>query len=126
MNFSLLVEESHVHDARQRFPLFYDACLRELPDPGLGIRHALVCDTENTVLAVLEHRFPYRGSPITVVSLVAHSMEGVHRLLYFLRRLLTESQCMDVTGVVGLSCARAKKIIMHRPRFHRQGTRQRP
>ena len=83
MRFVTLCTEEEVETAREQYPLFYDACLPYLPHPNLhgglllsasprypGLRHALVCDEESTVLAVLRQRFPYQTEPVTVVSLV--------------------------------------------------------
>lgn len=110
MNFCLLVEEDQLHEARQRFPLFYDTCLRELPDPADGERHAVVCDEENSVLAVLRHAHPYRGQVITLVALVARTERGVQRLLAFLRRLLTECRDLDLPGILAPAHAPTPEI----------------
>ena len=86
-------------------PLFYDACLSRLPDDPWGeVRYALVCDEPNTVLAVLQQHYPYRGTPIVISSLVCTRTEspsnrvlriqlaGLRRLLKFLTHLLQASQ----------------------------------
>lgn len=76
MHLVSLWDEQQLADARARFPLFYDACLPHVPDPESGTRCAVVCDAENTVLAVMqqthrqgtmrEHcplRLPFAGVP---------------------------------------------------------------
>lgn len=93
MNFVLLCDEQQVTDARSHFPLFYDGCLPASLFEGelcQGTRFALVCDVDNTVLAVLQQRFPYHGSQVSVTSLVVASLSGMHRFLRFMRRFLTE------------------------------------
>lgn len=58
MNFCPLFDDTQVENARQRFPLFYDFCLRDAWRAEAGTRCALVCDTHNTALAVLRQQYP--------------------------------------------------------------------
>lgn len=114
MNFVLLVDEQQVKDACHRFPLFRPdyipkstfapripplANLREDNDDQVtqqpattyfdcGDRYVLVCDTDDSALAILHQKFPFPGSPITMVALVVTRLSGLHRLLKFLKRFM--------------------------------------
>lgn len=61
--------DTQLAEARQRFPLLYDNCLPGLPPPDSGKRCAVVCDTRNTVLAVLQQDFPFRGGVVYMTAL---------------------------------------------------------
>lgn len=80
---------------RERFPLFADVAPLWMAAAAAshddeGSRYALVCDTDHTALAVLRQDYPFRGGVVTVVALVVRELSGLHRLLRFLRRFLTE------------------------------------
>lgn len=87
-----LCNEQQLAEARLRFPLFYDACLPNLPDYEQGARCAVVADEDHTVLAVMHQRPPFtgEGATVTLGALVVARRSGLGRLLAFLRRFHAE------------------------------------
>lgn len=92
MHFVALHHDDQLVEARARFPLFYDACLPELPDPDTGLRYAVVGDRQNTVLALLRQSYPFHGpgATVAVAALVLTARAGLVRLLAFLRRFFQD------------------------------------
>lgn len=102
MHFEILWDDERLLDARQRFPLFYDQCLPYVPDMAVhGTRYALVCDDRNTVLAVMQQQYPFRGGGVVVTALVVKTMTGMHQLLRFFRKFM-----LEVQPVAFISCVR--------------------
>ena len=86
MVFHILREEAQLETARSLHPLFYDVCLPNIPTDENGVRFAMVCDLNNTVLAVLMQTLPHKE--IVVTSLVLTHIHGLPKLLRFLKHFL--------------------------------------